>query len=237
MILRPGKEPMQYSYAWVVLDLFAVLVLLLTVQRCASRGFLRTILGFFGYVAAAFLGKTFSGKLAEFLYQFFVRDILRVFFTRQLESILQKGTGNVVSVLEVVPGILQRVMQQTGKELLSVAFDGDITSMVQVIVDTALQEPVMTLLSGVSFFLIFSVSMFVVRRVGYLFSGVHRIPLIGTANTVLGGIVGVVEAVVLLYVIGIGLQLVIYATGGELPFLNRSVLDDTYIYRVFLNLS
>jgi hypothetical protein len=73
----------------------------------------------------------------------------------------------------------------------------------------------------------------VTRCVARLFTGIYRIPVIGAVNTFLGGVVGVLQAVLFLALGSLALRLVISLSGGELVWLNAQVMDETYIWRVF----
>jgi len=48
-------------------------------------------------------------------------------------------------------------------------------------------------------------------------------------------VVGLLQGLVALYLLAILLQMVIQLTGNELAWLNRQVIDSTFVYRVFFN--
>jgi hypothetical protein len=78
-----------------------------------------------------------------------------------------------------------------------------------------------------------SVALFFLRRFARLFTGVNNIPVIGNVNVFLGGVIGVGQAVVFLFIGALVIALAITLTNDSIPWLNREVMDDTFIWRPF----
>lgn len=221
---------MAERYLWIVWDLLALFILFRCIQTSAYRGFLRTLVSFLGYVAAAAAAKLGSPYLANLVYQHLVRDALRLVIVRRLEQFVSQGGAAAEGLLEVLPFGLQKVMNQDA----ALPWEGgDISQMVEQVIDATLMEPVISLLQGLAFLLLFTLAMLVVRQFAKLFTGVYKIPIIGPINTVLGGLIGVLQGGLCLLIGALAIHLVILMTGGGFFWLGPGVMDDTYIWRVF----
>lgn len=232
-----GAERGRMRYGWFFWDLFAVILLTLLVGRSARHGFARTAISFCGFFVASILAGTLGPMLARLLYDEVIRDALLVVIGRELDGMLADGGSLAGSLADLIPKGLQGIVQDGGEEVINTFFGGDTAALAKTIVDGALSSPVLSILEGICFFAVLSLTMLLVRHVSRLFTGLYRVPVLGTLNTVFGGIIGVLEGILVLYVLAILLQIVMTVTGNELDWLNRELLDSTFIYRVFFNFS
>ena len=88
------------------------------------------------------------------------------------------------------------------------------------------------LLQGLLFLLLFAACMVLVHCLAKVLRGVERLPVIGTVNGLLGGVMGALEALVVLFVAAVAVRLLLDATGG-FSWLNASIIDETYLFRHF----
>jgi len=202
---------------------------------------------------AAVLAGTFSTALAKLLYDNIVRDALELIVSRQIGAAVTDGAVTTSSVLEFLPQSLRVLVEQpgtllnfipqtfwdalegTGDQLVQSFLGDNSEALAAVLVNNVLQSPVLALLRGISFFIIFSLTVFLVRYLSRVLNIVNDIPVVGRFNTLLGGVVGLLQGLVALYLLAILLQMVIQLTGNELAWLNRQVIDSTFVYRVFFN--
>lgn len=224
-------------YGWFFWDLFAVVLLTLLVGRSARHGFVRTAISFCGFFIASVLAGTLGPMLARLLYDEVIRDALVVVVGRELDGMLADGASLSSSLADLIPRGLRGIVQDGGEEVINTFFGGDTAALAKSIVDGALSSPVLSILEGVCFFGVLSLAMLLVRYVSRLFTGLYKVPVLGTLNTLMGGIVGVLEGILVLYLLAILLQIVMTVTGNQLGWLNRELFDSTFIYRVFFNFS
>jgi len=218
-------------YTWLLWDAFAVLILVLMVGGCARKGLIRTLVSLFGYLLAGIAAGILSTPVAKFLYDNLVKDILKMLITQQIDAKMTEGVAAIGELLSGVPESLLRMIQ--GQDLSQLLFDGDTSAFAEKIVQEALQEPVLAILRSLCFFLLFSVALMIVRHFSRMLTGLYRIPVLGSVNTFLGGVVGALEGLFIIFLISVAMKAVIIFTGGELGWLNESVLDATYIFRFF----
>lgn len=220
-------------YIWLLWDAGAVLLIASLVRQSAERGFVRTLLGLAGYVVALLVARYGSPYLAELLYENVVRDAIKLVLAGNLEEALAGGGASAGELVGLIPFALQRIMGGNAEDAAAQALDSGMEQVVETLINAALREPVLSILQGLTFLLLFSLVMLAVRFVSGLFYGVFKLPILGSVNAVLGGIVGVGKAVLVLILVALVAQLVILATGGGYPWLNPQVIDDTYVFRVF----
>lgn len=218
-------------YIWVLWDVAAVAVLFYLVWQSAVRGLVRTLVSFCGYAAAAIAANMAAPILAKLAYDHLVRDALTLVIMRRLENFLSQGGALADSLLNAIPGNLQKVISPD--LLSSTESEADLTGMVEGIIDAALRDPVMSLIQGLLFLILFTVALLLVRHFSRLFTGIYKIPVIGNINTLLGGVLGVLEAGLVLLIAALVSHLLITVTGGGFFWMNERIMDNTYVWRVF----
>jgi uncharacterized membrane protein required for colicin V production len=221
------------NYFWLLWDIAAAVIIFLCIRHCARQGLVRTVISFLAYFIAAAAARIFSPTVAELLYDHVVKDAMTLFVSRELGDTLASGQELVAQVLESIPAILRQYAPALA-ELEEAGYASLETSqLAQSLVETALKDPVMMMLSGLAFLLIFALALIITRLIARMFTNLYKVPVIGPINTFFGGVVGALQAVLFLVLGSLALRLVISLTGGELLWLNDRVMDATYIWRVF----
>lgn len=221
------------QYIWVIWDLIAVVVIIACVRHCAKQGLVRTIISFLAYFIAAAGARILSPIAAEFLYNLVVKDAMVLFVGRELGETLATGQDLVRQVLDSFPAVLQQYVPRLA-ELADAGYATmEAGELVNSLVDAVLRDPVVMILGSLCFLVVFSLILMLTRWVARLFTGIYRIPVIGTINTFLGGVVGILQAVLFLLIGALAVKLAITLTGGELVWLSEDIMDQTYIWRVF----
>lgn len=225
-------------YIWIAWDLLAVFIIFQRVNVCARKGLAATLVGLLVYVAAVAAAGYANKPVALYLYDNIVRDAVQNVLAHEFGLVLDGAGGDSLSLLESIPSVLKLLMGAGGKEIPSLSVNAATTSgmaekLASQVIDSALEEPLMTVLHAVSFLLIFSLAAFLMRSLARMFTGVNSVPVIGGVNTVLGGIFGLFEAALTLYVGAFVLRLLIMFSGSSWWWLNEKVIGATYIWSIF----
>lgn len=219
-------------YIWVIWDLLAVIIFFSCVYRCAGRGFVSTIAGLLVYVVAAAAAAATYAYIAGFLYDNFVYELVQHVLTRNFNMMLADGGKNAQSVVHAIPLLLRLLVGQKSGDVAALpASEADM--LADTVIEIALKDPLMTLLYAAGFLLVFSLAAFFMRFLTRFLTGINRIPVIGLLNTVLGGIAGVIEGILSLYISGFVLRLIVVISGGAWTWLSADIIDKTYIWRLF----
>lgn len=236
------------SFVPLIYDIVTIAMFVYMMSVCARRGFVKTVASFVGYIAALFVAASTAKPLATMFYSAFIRPSM----TRSIESKLSGVQA------EALPGALYQLVESLPQSLLEAAgfnkaaLAGSLQGLAEnggqnaaaAIADAVVQPLVVMLLKMVLFLLIFWVAMFFVRRIVWMVGGVNRLPLIGSVNRLLGGVVGIVQAAVMMYVIAVLLMLLISLGSGELALTiqgqrvtlaSQAVFEQTMLFKTFIH--
>jgi uncharacterized membrane protein required for colicin V production len=219
------------EYIWVLWDILALLFFFAAVHRSASRGFAASVAGFLIYVVAAAAAGFAYARVAGFLYENIVQDIVRHVLVRNFESWMSGGL-EAEGVLAAIPFILRLLAGAKAGEVELLPQD-EATALANSVIDLALREPVLALLNALAFMLAFAVIAAFMRRLTRVFEGIGGIPIIGPLNTVLGGLTGAALGLLGLWVGGLALRFAVSLSQGGWRWLNEDIIEATYICRLF----
>jgi len=231
------------GYAWLILDLFAVILLILAVRYGAAKGFLRSIMGIIGFIAAAVLARLLSGPLADLLYRHVIRDSLRIFIENRLDAMALEGGLDFggINALDALPLLARLLISRDSDRIYDLdslareSSDGGVSSeLISSIVDNTLADPIIAALSSGIFVILLILGVALSRRIARTFGGAYRIPLIGSVNTLLGGILGLIEGGIALYVIGIILRFIISMNNGSVWVISSYSIESSIVFRLFV---
>jgi hypothetical protein len=85
------------------------------------------------------------------------------------------------------------------------------------------------------FFILFAIICIVMSIIAKKMEIVNKIPLIGTVNSVLGGTIGLVKALVIVFLVCIGLNILITVTGNAIIFINTMTINESAIFKHIYN--
>ncbi len=81
------------------------------------------------------------------------------------------------------------------------------------------------------FVLIFALAAIVLNLIASASRIINHIPVVASVNEALGGLLGLVKAMIIVLLVCIGVQLLISVTGNELVFLNTNTIDKTILFK------
>lgn len=220
-----------HSYIWIFWDLLAVGILFHCVRKCAKKGFVSTIIGLLVYIVAAVVAAKTYLWLADFLYDNVIHEAVQHVLVRSFNDMMN-GIGSSNDIVHAIPLALRMLIGFKRGEVAAISVT-DASDMAGQVIDMALRNPMMSILHGVGFLLVFTLIAYVMRYIARLFIGINHVPVIGTLNTVAGGIAGVLEGLVMLFVSGFILRIIIAVSGEVWWWLNSEVIRNTYIWRLF----
>lgn len=99
------------------------------------------------------------------------------------------------------------------------------------IIDPIIISPLRIIL----FFVIFGVVVAILEAIANASKIINRIPVISSANELLGGVLGLIKAVIVIFVISIGIQFLISVTNDSLVFINSFTIDKTIFFKHVYN--
>ena len=220
----------------LIVDLIAVALIITIVIVSARKGFLSGFVSFVGWLVSAFVANTFCTVIADYLYLNFIKSRIYNVVFNAVSNRSSSLSSTYSDLFESLPEALRTLLGSADPEALNTIFSDPqrtIESISLQITDDVIGPVVMTLLVALSFIVIFLLCMLVVKLLANLFKGVRKIPIIGPINTFFGGVIGVAEAIIIIYVIKIVFEFVITAAGGNLFGLVPEDFSNSYVFKIF----
>ena len=181
-----------------ILLVFFLLFLLVGVRR----GFIRSAAHFLGAVLSACLAGALGGLAAQWLFDSFFRGAL---VEKIQESISTLGAGDLAAAaqgfLSSLPDFVLRALESAGITVSSIT--GGLESQTGQAADlivSALSPVFVGFLKVLAVIVLFCLFMIVVRLAANLLSAAFQLPLLNGVNALLGGVFGLLLAVVSIWI-------------------------------------
>ena len=224
----------------IVIDIILIAIAALIVFRCWKNGFVKSVIGFVcdavAVVAAYALTPTVSEILCERVFLGKVSDAIDATVRSAAES---EAGVNVGRFLTEIPAALAGTLEKynvsdealrdfVAKDL-SETGEGAVRSVSEFIA-----RPTSRLLSNaVAFILIFVAALIVLRIVSALILLIFKAPVIKTVDRTAGLALGVVNALLVLFVLSLAAAVAVRALGTYLPREFEGAVDRSVVMRFF----
>ena len=235
----------------ILLDLALGLCLLSILYASWRRGFVASFIRLVGTAAGFLLASFLSGPVSERLYgslleervEQYVGDTLLAPGSPLLEALAGLDQAGSAAIQAVSGFLAQQGLDfyspqdagQMGTDILDRITQGG-SDPAAAITQVAVKPLVMTVLETAIFFLLLFLTGILVRMAVRVGLGVNRIPLVGGMNRLAGLLCGAVYALLVGYVVSMGLLLLAGLGKNQWDHLNSDVLQETFLIRRFLEL-
>ena len=235
----------------ILLDLALGLCLLSILYTSWRRGFVASFIRLVGTAAGFLLASFLSGPVSERLYgslleervEQYVGDTLLAPGSPLLEALAGLDQAGSAAIQAISGFLAQQGLDfyspqdagQMGTDILDRITQGG-SDPAAAITHVAVKPLVMTVLETAIFFLLLFLTGILVRMAVRVGLGVNRIPLVGGMNRLAGLLCGAVYALLVGYVVSMGLLLLAGLGKNQWDHLNSDVLQETFLIRRFLEL-
>ena len=235
----------------ILLDLALGLCLLSILYTSWRRGFVASFIRLVGTAAGFLLASFLSGPVSERLYgslleervERYVGDTLLAPGSPLLEALAGLDQAGSAAIQAVSGFLAQQGLDfyspqdagQMGTDILERITQGG-SDPAAAITQVAVKPLVMTVLETAIFFLLLFLTGILVRMAVRVGLGVNRIPLVGGMDRLAGLLCGAVYALLVGYVVSMGLLLLAGLGKNQWDHLNSDVLQETFLIRRFLEL-
>ena len=224
----------------VVLDIIVLAIILVTVFLSAKRGFVRVLIELVGFVAAVFISFTISTPLADMTYD----KIIEPPIVASVGDVTGDSVEETVnSVWDALPGFVQNSAERFGitTESLNESISSNIGNGAESAVKNASQELIKPLVTKpiALIYIVISViiMLFVVKILAKVVNKMFSFSLVGTANRVLGGIVGIPKGIIMAMVFCLVISLIVsFTTNGFLIFTDEAMEKSWFFSHLSVNL-
>lgn len=223
----------------IIIDLIIVAIILLAVVISAKQGFVRTIVGAIGFVAAVVIAFTVSEPLAQTTYDKFIEPNI-------VSSISETASGTVTDTVDGVwsnlPafvtdnsesfGINKESIKETLKESGKVDIKDALTNISQNTI-----KPIFTgLVSTIYSVILMVILLIIVGLLAKLLNKLFSFSIVGKLNTTLGGVIGFVKGLVIALIICEIVVLVVSLTENGIWIFNNENISNTILFKFLTNI-
>ena len=183
----------------IILDLIVLAIIVITVLISAKRGFVRTAVELVGFIAAVFISFTISTPLANTTYDKIIEPSILSTVTSAANTVADDSAAAAVDgIWNRMPDWLKIGVERAG--ISKESLDGSITDNIQSAAESASQnviKPAVTNTLALVYQVISLIILLVaVKPLARLINKLFSFSIIGTANRVLGGVVGLPKGII-----------------------------------------
>lgn len=224
----------------MILDVILITILAACVFTAAKKGFMLTLLELISVIVALALSFQLSPVVAQATFDGIVeKNLIETVETQIDETLNISSTATQAEViLESIPDFMVSFASSAGVDLEDVKtqitsekFSSD-NLATELVVKVA--QPIAVGALTVIFFLILSaLLLFVLKWVAKLLSKLFKLPLIGTVNKVLGGILGACKGILIIVFVCTFLELIFSNGNNEIA----SAINNSYVIGLLDNIN
>lgn len=190
----------------MIIDIILIAVILLFAAIGVKRGIAKTLLNLAGLIVTAFLAYYISSFLSQLIYDLFIKQTV---ITNIQQIIQQNGIDYAVSnSLEAVPewitGIISFFLGIFGISLNAlenqIAIPDNLSASAAQTIESAVRPVVTSLFAIIIIAVLFIIIFIFVKKLIKLVSRVFNIPVIKQINQLFGGILGIAEGFLIVWI-------------------------------------
>lgn len=224
----------------IVLDVILVVIFAAFVLVAAKKGFVKTLLELVAVAAALVLAYQFSPVVAQGAYDGFVKESMITSIEEQIDENFDTSTAakKAEVTLEALPDFMVSLASSAGVEIndikAKIASEKFSSKNVATELVEKVAEPIVIGALTIVFFMILAIVLiFALKFVAHLVSKLFDVPLVGTANKILGGALGACKGVIVLLFLCTILDFLFAKGDGELSV----AVNDSFVIGLLDNIN
>lgn len=100
-----------------------------------------------------------------------------------------------------------------------------------------LREPLVNIVTIFTFIILFLIVLVATRFVANRLEEANSIPVLGKVNSLVGGVLGLAEGLVIVFIISLIIKLIISIGNGEMVLFNEDTIEKTKVFKQFYEIS
>lgn len=210
------------------LDLAVVAILIYSAQIASKKGFVRTVIQMIAYVVVLVASAFFSRAAAPVLYERVVVPMLEE-RADEFGRPPNYEAHNNAALVSADDGSISAAMDGILEELDPQGIIGDLS-------DATLRPLLISGISMIVFVVLFAVLSMVVNTILSMLGIINHIPVIGRVNATLGGVVGLLQGLMIVLILAVLMQGIFYLYPQGWEYLNPQIISQSYIFKHFFDL-
>ena len=220
----------------IILDLIVLAIIVLTVLISAKRGFVRTLIELAGFIAAVFITFTISTPLADTTYDKIIEPSVVSSVTSVADTASISSAETVDTFWNELPEWIRSGVEKVGisKDSLNGSISENIGNGVQTAVESASQNVIKPAVTS-TLALIYQVILIIVllalvKPLAKLINKLFSFSVIGTANRILGGVVGVPKGIIYAVAFCLIITLIVSFTQNGFLIFTNDVMEKSFFF-------
>lgn len=204
----------------IVIDLILLGVFLAAVFISAKKGIVRTVLDVVAFVLALVLAAQLSAPLAKGCYDAMLSDRVETTIEQKLsENENASAAKKAALVVDSLPGFAKAYIEASNSDvsgrIAQIASGNYTAANAAADLNKEIARPAcIAVLTSIFFLLLFAVLCALLQKLAKVLAKAFKLPIIGTVNTVLGGVFGALKGGVLVFIAAALLLLLAPRIGG-----------------------
>lgn len=214
----------------IILDVILVAVFAAFVFTAAKKGFILSLLELVAVIAALFLSLQASPVVAQAAYAGFVEQSMINSVSEKITETFGATSSATVTFVDVLPQYMVNFAQSVGVDVESIAnsltLDGFSATEVATELVSNIAKPIIIGALTIIFFIIIAILLlFVLKFAAQLVAKLFKLPIIGTANKLLGGVLGACKGVLVVVFVCTIMKLLFAGSDNEIG----KMVNDSYV--------
>lgn len=213
-----------------ILDGIIILIVALSIFIGYKRGFIRSILQLVGMLAAVVVAFSFSGTIAEWVYDDFLSEPTQESIVDLLHRDETPETDEIEEVLSVIPFFLRNTLNvdqiaQDAMVVITEKVNETAETTAKMVSENVVRPVAVTVMRILIFIVLTVVLLLVVKLLLQIIKPITKLPLLRQADGALGAVIGAVKG--LLFVLLAVAVMQLLASSGAL--ITQADMDNTVI--------
>lgn len=226
----------------MMIDLIAVLIIVIYVWRSYTVGFVRSLILFIGNIASLIISYYLGKILVLGAYSMFMASEIERISVSVATKISNESAPVYIldTFLEQLPTSLQETaLSYLGGRENAISYIAQQTSgaytTINELVANVLKSLAIFILQAIFCMILFVICIFIVNIVAKIVGKIFTLPIVGPINSILGGALGLLQAVIILCIIGFAFNAGIMYLADETSTINDSLMQSTSVFKYFYN--
>lgn len=248
----------------LALDALTVIITILIIIYSYRKGLVKSIIELGGCVAAFAASYFLSSPLGLWIGTHFLEKVVRGKVDSYISSAQSTALAGINGIASGAPASFQQVLsvmtggsfsvpnksanvQNASSAISHVASSSaavasgaasSVSSLASGAADTITKAIAVALGRCIAFFIILAICFIIIKIIANLSNAIYRIPVIGTLNAIGGMVIGVAEALVVLFIFSCLVSIAIsFCALQKDPPLTNTAINQTYIFKYVHNIN
>lgn len=220
----------------IILDLIVLAIIIITVLISAKRGFVRTTVELVGFIAAVFISFTISTPLADTTYDKIIEPSVVSSVASAADTAADNSAATVDNFWNELPEWIKNGVEKAGisKDSLNGSISENIgngaLSAAESASQSVIKPAVTSILSLIYQTIILIVLLALVKPLAKLINKLFSFSVIGTANRILGGAVGIPKGIIYAVAFCLIITLIVSFTNNGFLIFNDETMEQSVFF-------